>query len=1760
MAEAAKLKNLIKSRGTLKARQTCFKKYLEEVKRANIDKEINNYDQILILEIEGRIERHFKVLNDFDTIQGEIENLADDIETEVEEREEFEGTCLQLLASAKSIVNYYYSSQKQTREIDAISVRSENSIYRDIKLPDIQLPRYGGDYGSFLEFRDLFDSLINSDKTLADIQKFHYLRSAVFGGAAQVIRSIEFTGDNYQLAWKTLCNRYYNCATLVDNHVKALFDLPILQTESSNELRKMLDNISKHLQSLEKLKQPVKYWDTLLLHIFSSKLDRKTAREWEEKRAKTREIGESTSGGPSGEKFLSFSDFKEFIQRKADLIERLESKNIRDKKPMTETNYNKLKGKSDNTSQSLVVASTSSCLLCKGDHTIHNCPDFMRLNVDERVEKVKQLRLCFNCLKGSHPVRMCKSSLCRRCRGHHHTLIHFEKTDRVNSSNDNTSEQCVRESQVSVTAENSPRSQVLSSGVYSNNCYVLLQTAMVNILDSNGVPRMCRALLDGASQSNLITQRCAEFLGLQKHESPLAISGVGESVSYLRECCEVKVQSCVNAFELSLSCVVIPSICAKQPSGEINISSWNIPKNLILADPTFCNPGDIDILIGAGVYLSLLCIGQVQLGSKMPTLQKTRFGWVFGGIYRSSDVLSFSSCHLTTNLDVQEQLARFWEIEEPYNSKRSYSSQETECKEIFDKTTKRDSNGKFVVTIPFKQPISLLGESRQRALNRFRSLETKLLKNQTLKDLYCSFMREYISLGHMSRVQNPEKANVSYYFPHHGILNEKNQTTKLRVVFDASAQSDTGVSLNDIQHIGPTIQEDLISILLRFRQYNVVICADIVKMYRQIWIHPDQWCLQRILWRFSPTEAIEEYELKTVTYGNASSPFLAVRCLQQLSKESEQSHPNASRVIARDFYMDDVISGTDNIEEAITLCDDLRKVLLSGGFELQKWASNRSEVLQHVKQGDAGAIMKMGDHDLTKTLGLYWASSEDVLLYTILEPSSQRVTKRSILSDVSLIFDPLGLLAPTIIHAKIILQKLWMYKLSWDESVPLEIDTKWRNFRNKLVELNTLRIPRRICCDKSIHTEIHGFCDASLEAYGACVYIRSVNKQGDIQVRLLTAKSKVAPLKTITIPKLELCGALVLAQLIKKVKCSMTLRVDEYFLWCDSTVCLSWIKTQPNILQTFVSNRVSQIQGFTEPSDWNFIRTNENPADLLSRGVMPNLLRESNFWWEGPNWLSKSSEVWPVCEFQIETKLPECKKQATVLKIEEVQCFPISSFSSLTRLKRITAYCLRFLYNLKNKVRRGGPLKAKDLENSMHVLIKISQKECFENEIEGLKRERNLHTKSNLLHLNPFLDSAGILRVGGRLESSQFPYEKKHPVLLSGTHHLTKLIFRAEHLRLLHAGPQMLLSSIREIYWPLKGRVLARNTVFKCIRCFRSKPKQVTPIMGMLPKERVTCAAPFKITGVDYAGPFNIKDRKGRGSKTSKCYIALFVCFVTKCVHLELVSDLTTEAFLAAFRRFISRRSSPSHMYSDNGRTFVGVKNELLELGKFLQNNNKTISELSANENIQWHFIPAFSPHMGGLWEAGVRSCKGHLKRVLGNALVTFEEMCTVLTQIEAILNSRPLTPLSSDPNDLSVLTPSHFLIGKSLTAIPGADYQEIAENRLSRFQLLQKLQQHFWTRWKREYISQLQSRVKWKTQQAKVQINDLVVIRNDNAPPLQWELGRIVDLHPGTDNIVRVVSIKTQRGILKRAVANICVLPIDSDAIKSSDVFPLIS
>ncbi|XP_076660338.1 uncharacterized protein LOC143363666 [Halictus rubicundus] len=1636
-------------------------------------------EQIILSE---KIERLRLLFDKFNANQNELALLIDDYDAIEQQRETVTNHYDDVIATALELSATSKSrAQTQDERDNARDVqRVSKADPTIVRLPKIDLPKFDGRMEKWVTFKDAFVTMIHSHPSLSNIQKMNYLQLSLTGQAQFAIGAFRISEDNYETAWNHLAEIYDNKRALVLRHAALLRETPKMPNDSSEAIRDLASYMQLHIRSLQALGRN---WEDiandLLTSILVSRMGKDTRKCWEQTLSDT--------------EMPKLMDIFKFLN-----IASHQSKDYESTTPRPSNNFNKSSPKYPTANRNYPP---------KGYRPRNSPPSSPNLPRRQTFATQSKQQNCAICEKGPHKMFQCKAfermtvdkrieaaktaKVCLNC------LLPGHPTGQCNLG------KCKVCNMAHNTRLHRDPTSPYATLITDSSTHDLLTTAIVHAFANDNRPIECRTLLDTCSNANLITEEFAKKLRLNTEDEHVSIEVLNELNTVTTKTLRVKVKSRINDFNRTLKFFIIPRISGLLPDRQVNKSKLHIPSNIQLADPHFHRPSNIDMLIGSGTTLACLSIGQIEIGhTGQPDLilQKSQFGWIIGGSVPSSSTRS--SCKTFAN-NINFDLRNFWEVEEgPPHS--NLSPTEIECESLFKNTVQRLETGQYMVSLPFNGKEQHIGESRTRALNRFLSLERRFSNNPELKTEYTRTMNEYIELGHMSPAQNIDNSR-GYYLPHHAVIKTSSSTTKCRVVFDGSAKS-----------------------------------SDIEKMYRQFFVRPEDRPYQRILWRDNKN-AITTFELNTVTFGLSAAPYLAIRCLHQLASDEYENFPRASTIISKDVYVDDLLTGTDNYDDALALRDEIINLLKRGKLNIRQWVSNDQGLLTGLST-DQIHPKYFGDSTV-KTLGISWDPKMDAISYTVNVTPRNTYTKRIILSTIAKIFDPLGLLGPITIIAKILVQRLWQLKVDWDESLPMAIQTEWSNYQEQLRLLENLRFERHVSQSSIQRLEIHGFCDASERAYGACIYIRSIDSSGTTKVQLLCAKSRVAPLKTISLARLELCGANLLASLYVSVKESLTHQINDTTLWTDSTIVLHWLNKSPNLLKTFVANRVTEIQAKTNIHTWRHIRSSDNPADLLSRGIIPKKFVNSKIWRNGPEWLLESESLWPRSCLESIAEVPDLRKVQcfTVAKIQPFEL--LDRYSCIKRLRRVISYCLRFL----PANRMTGPISIKELERANEKIIQLTQAHAFSDEISDLKSKSGLNNKSKLRSLNPFIDEKGILRVGGRLQNSDLEYERKHPILLPKGHHITDIIIRDIHIENYHSGLTATLYNVRQTYWPIDGKNTTRKILRNCVKCFRVHPPTTNYVMGNLPATRVLETRPFTNVGIDYCGPFFIKERRHRNRTRVKVYVAVFICFSTKAVHLEVVGDMTTEAFLAALKRFIGRRGKCTNIYSDNGTNFVGANNELHELHKVLRENDE-VNHFITDKGISWHFMPALSPHFGGLWEAAVKSLKHHLKRVVGDELFTYEQFATFVTEIEAILNSRPLTPLSSDPNDPLSLTPGHFLIGTTITSVPEADFTASPNNRLSNWQHIQKVKQDFWKRWSKEYIQQLNVRAKWVKGSHDIKEGTVVILKDDRLPPLQWNLGRVLKIHPGTDDIIRAVTVQTSNGIYKRNVKQLAPLPIVQD------------
>jgi len=1663
----------------------------------------------------------------FEAADNDVLDSLLEINAEIEYSAELPAEVLSIINATTAIaMQGNFNDFKNSKGIPGEQKQASDPPFKSAsRLPEIPLPSFNGDFNYWPTFRDRFSALVGDRTDIPKIDKMQHLIGCLQGPAADAIRNIPVSTDNYDLAWSTLLSRFHRPRLVANGLIDKLLNAPMSSQETLSDLNNFVSTFSENIALLNALK--IKDLGSFIVFSMAFRC----------LPASTRKLFESST--PS--EFPSVTELLTFVQSRVAILEIAGDHQKRSNNRPQSTSQSSALVKRvpfKSTTTSLVISKPSSskndsCPNCRGKHTITDCRKFASLSVEDRNNWARENGVCYTCLSTNHWANKCHSRLrCETCSRKHHTLLHGFSTRRQSDSAPSSGD-------ASLYAASMPSRT-------DDSAAVLLGTALVHIRDRCGTWQTVRAIVDSASQISAITVSCSARLGLRLKNWTAPISGLsGTAVADVRGMVDCVIQPrFAEEPQLKTKAWVLPAITSNMPRRSLDTSVKDRFANLALADPTFNIASPVDVLLGADLFAQIVDGRKVTVAADLPTAFGSIFGWILIGPVLQTAVDCHASLPVSLTVSVENLIEKFWRAEEPAMPPPSFT-EDGRCEEVFVAEYKRLPSGRFSVPLPTRTAMSTLTfpGSREHAIKRFENLEKRLSKDPKLQELYSNFMSEYLTLGHMSVAKTPG----TYFIPHHAVYRPADGDTKIRVVFDASAKGSRGPSLNECLLQGPKLQQDIVDVLTRFRVPKRVFTADICKMYRQILVLPEYRTLQHVFWRSSPFEKLIEYELDTVTYGTNCAPFLALRVLKAIALNDCTDYDDVRDALLNQTYVDDVCAGADSTTDVLKLQSDLISILSRAGLELKKWSSNEPDVLNAVPVDHCVSYPHPFDADNDsgiKVLGLQWRPTDDSFSCALrLNLWPVIYTKRGLLSMIARIYDPLGLFAPATFHGKCIMQRTWSAKVSWDDPLPHDISRDWESFVSDLPSLNDLKVPRHFNSRRGSPCLLLGFCDASQHGYAAVLYIKMLDHDSDSSIFLVGTKTKLAPITSLSIPRLELNAALLLSRWMNRIQTTLKsyLNIIGLYAWSDSAIVLSWLKNPHTSFKVYVSNRVHQIITLMPDCRWLHIRSEENPADCASRGVLPSVLSTLSLYWQGPRFIHDDTATWDVTVPSIPIPdLPETRPAVLVLSTELPSEW-YDKFSSYDRLVRVVAYIYRFLKACKKHSR--APVRALqriELDDSIRKLVIMSQ-QCF---YKTLTHELSTSTRVSSKHLSrlrPFLDPFGVIRVGGRLRYSNLNYGSKHPMLLAKQSHLSMLLCRRWHKISCHAGPRIMMALISREFWIVSIKSVLHSVTRACPVCVRFDAKPPQPIMADLPAARVQQSRPFARVGVDYAGPLQMREVRLRKSRVYKVYIAVFICFSVKAVHLEVVTELSTEAFLAAFDRFVARRGLPSEIFSDCGTNFIGADKQLQLL---INSPDGQCAISQARASCQWHFNPPSAPHFGGLWEAAVRSTKRLLIRTMGTHVLTYEEFTTLLTRVEAVLNSRPLTPLTMDPTDLEYLSPGHFLIGQPLLAVPPRVSFESRVNLTQRWKLLDQCHQAFWRRWSTEYLTSLQGRSKWATEAPNVKVNDMVVIIDNQSPPLAWRLGRILEVLPGNDGVVRVVRVLTCHGQITRPVAKIVVLP----------------
>ena len=1413
----------------------------------------------------------------------------------------------------------------------------------------------------------------------------------------------------------------------------------------------------------------------------------------------------------------------------------------------------------------------NECLLCSGSHKLDECTEFKDLEVFERVHFLGQNRLCFKCLevpKDGHMAKTCpKKTDCSECKGNHHALLHgysFNSFKTHSILTDNAVSMCIIP--VRLSHKDNPNAEVLTYALLDENA----QTTFASEEVINKLPSVtsrktfirtetlnCASTDPTFALNNLIVKPCHQFEQIYGNvEVHLPIAYSRPSLSSDEH--DIPTPGKIKQFPyLSAIANKLPEFDSSLQLGLI--IGGNCPKAL---EPQEVIPSQAN-----GPYGSRSLLGWRVVGPMVNTSQRKASKCFRTGVRMSAGDL-FPEAHQrhlvpTTSckeVHIENQLKEMYthDFPEAHAEKAAMSNEDRKFLKMMDEGIAK-IDGHYSLPLPFKTPDTQLSNNKSYALHRLESVKKKMQKDASFKKEYTEQIQKLINKGYASP-SKCEPQGQTWYIPHFGVFEPSK--SRYRVVFDCSARY-KGICLNDTLLQGPDLTNLLVGVLLRFRKGQFAFMADIEAMFYQVRVKDQhQTFLKFLWWPEGNIEAKpEEFQMRVHLFGAISSPSCANFALRQTVLDAEAEETPAGKAVLNNFYVDDLLRSSDSAEEAVELMKNILKFCSSGGFNLTKFASNNKDILKFLPADKcletSNSSQDIGKpNPIERALGVQWCLEADSLSFRI-SLDDKPLTRRGILSTISSVYDPLGLASPFLLRGRKILQQITALRDGWDKPVPSELANQWSLWRAELPKLAKLSVSRCYKSDELVEVKnqsLHVFSDASEFGYGVACYLRQVDIKGQVSVSLVLGKSRVAPLKTITIPRLELTAATLSVKLSSLVKDELQLDLcpDEVF-WTDSMITLGYITNDVRRFRVFVANRCQKIRAYSQKSQWNHVESTQNPADHASRGIAFEDEEKVSQWFEGPAFLLQPNQDWnnsadTLYSVDSEDKEIRCFTVKAQLHAEST-LYRLENISSWQRIIRVVATLYKFMEHCKDQSQKSHHISVNNMLSAERAVLKMIQKSYLSEELKfySTKKVTDKGRKSSLYRLDPFIDSEGLLRVGGRLSKSDFDVGMSNPIILPKQCIISQRIVEYYHARIMHAGRTSTLNELRrQGFWLVSANSIVRRVIHRCVTCRSTRGKSGQQKMANIPAERFTTEGPFCHVGVDVFGPFYIKD----GRKQVKRFVVLFTCFASRAIHLECIFYIDTDSFILALRRFMSRRGPVRQIFSDNGTNFVGAANEFKKAYKEMdvnKINNFLVSE--SCDWIQWKRNPPHSSHFGGVWERQIRSVRSVLSAVFKehSAQLNDESFRTVLAEAECIVNSRPLSVEDlGDPTSMPI-SPNSLLTMKSKIVLPPpGEFQRADMYCRKRWRQVQYVANQFWYKWRLQYINSLQERSKWQQAHPNFEIGDIVLVQDENLPRNQWPLARVIEVYPDTtDKLVRHVKlfVPTAKSDLERPIHKLVLL-----------------
>ena len=1739
-----------------------------------------------VVKIRIHINTGIKCLNSaevnlVDAFALEDEGIADFIQTSTKEVEELLERVQPLVAFLDPYAEegkYQIDSREGGLADTTLNTSSHRGAQAKVKFKPLEFPNFSGKRKDFAHFQSIWKNIVENSGFSKFVLANQLLSSCKGGFAHDLIKSVDIDSvEAYDKMWVRLTEYYGDTGALLSSLYRDLERLKPVTTESVKDLIHFCNELEYIVQSLSSISpQHVEKVPVNIVDKLAKSIPQRLQQEWHRVYFRLSSI----------EKERPLNNFVSFMNEERSISMRF-----------WETEEKPTRTKTGTFTTGVKTVKKAQCWLDKAHsgHWTRHCFKWKRMSPEDRRTSCLKNKRCIICLENyqkghecSVPASVIEKYHCQECSVQHRGDIACKQR------------YIGKASQKQQPRDNEESTDSTVGYVQQLSSYPARYDAQVL-----GVKHCVPLMTDDGSDLSFVNQQFAEEEGLKK---------VGNKTLHVKTISGVQtVRSGLYEIPLVTREGVSPIICYSTPNNLTGKTAAVDIKRIQKIFPSYKPISKLSrstepakILLGLD-NLEFHPNNVIRREGKL-AIKRGQLGDVLVGSLGGEDMGGTEcSSYYVSRYKKASAFERFIEGEEigvsvlprcgnckcghcPQMGSMYNFQEEKELSLIRSGLTFRENDngtGRWFCKCPWIKDPGTLPDNKYVALATLRSTE-KSLERENFRSVYTDQIEEMKQKGVCKKLDKKDELEwqgPKFYICHLAVKS-KSVTTPVRICFNSS-QSCKGTSLNDMMATGPTAYMNcLISVLIRWREYPGVILGDISKMYYAIGLEPgEDQQTHRFLWRESPGAEVETYIMTALSMGDTFSPVAAMEALYQTGNRVKDTQKEVSYVLKKSSYVDDLVHSTT--QDPVTLAREVHTVLNEHGFIVKEWqfcgeGTGRDVSTLYCDKPPSEAKQKLfkGENGVVKVLGINWSPVEDKILYSAelnFSPKKRGIrteedvkeenfwdkipavlTRRIVLEQTGRIFDPLGLIGPHVLKAKMLLRQCWEEHLGWDDPLPESLSEKWKCWLRGSYKLKEIEFPR---CTKP-ETAIGDpwlviFTDGSLWASGSVAYVRWKTSEDQYQSQIILARNRIAPKDRITVPRLELNGAVLGVRIRKTLMESCRYTFERIIHIVDSEIVLNQVTSLATKLEVYEGTRVGECQRICngQMEDWFWIPGKENIGDWNTRGKEPLDLNSDSMWQKGPEFLTKHINEWPIRSVD-EIRLP-IEKKIECNAIGNIHnswlCYTrVSKWDTLVRALAMVIGCIR------NKKFRPITLTAEIMETARRVIIKDVQKQLMP-ELDINKPETS--TKSRYKALSPVLSSEGIWCVGGRSR------EKCNlPNLIPANHAVALILMNRAHKMSRHAGSYSTLCKFREEYYVVRGSKLAQRIRNRCTLCRLIDKQTLSQKMGKIPLNLLQEAPVFTFIQVDIFGPWKVRGEVQKRT-TGKCYGVLFVCLNSKAVHIEFIAGYSTDDFLLGLQRFAAIRGWPSVIYSDPGSQLMAADKELKEMWNSM--NQEQIRQKTLLHKTDWIFSPADSPHRQGVVEALIKSVKRSIKTIYNHDLrLSWQEYVTLGHQVSDLMNSRPIGILE-DGDPLTVLTPNALILGRNSSDNPGNWSQNSSCPRLS---MVNMIIQRFWEAWMKVIKPALLSEKKWHSTSRNIQEGDIVLIIEDSLTK-QYKLGQIHETITSADGIVRSVKVRYknyQSGnqnkekttysagtniVVTRSVQKLClIVPVDEECTHHND------